>query len=379
MAIYDINGSALTECYDLNATKREFAYGIDGNIVFQDTDAYLQNRILVFEDSFPYSTLNTEKWGYEIGYCRNNELQHYRPENITINNGILDIKAIKEHYSGDTQRSSTWTSGSITTSNKFEAFYGRWQAKIKFAGLVGNFSAFWLLGEGCDFEYYDNGTHCRRIGAVGWCECGEIDVTETIPGNATVAKCNLWKDTQASAGTGSSSTINLAEWNVYEMEWTSSTMQMLVNGTVYKTYDLSTSGLEAYSLTNSTTVQNGFYMILNQAIGASGGTPSADVSEMNMLVDWVRVYAPSSYTSDQINATAISIPSTQALTVGQGATMAVTWTPAATFDRTTKWSSSDENVVTAHSGYIKGIAAGTATVTVTTNNNKTATCTVTVS
>ena len=377
MAIYDINGSALTECYDLNTTKREFAYDIDGNIVFQDTDAYLQNRILVFEDSFPYSTLNTEKWSYEIGYCRNNELQHYRPENITINNGIMDIKAIKEHYAGDTKRSSTWTSGSITTSNKFEAFYGRWQAKIKFAGLVGNFSAFWLLGEGCDFEYYDDGTHCRRVGAVAWSEAGEIDITETIPGNATVAKCNLWK-WDGSYSAGSSSTINLADWNIYEMEWTDTTMQMLVNGTVYKTYDLTQEDWKAYHLP-SPTVQNGFYMILNQALGASGGTPSADVNEMNMYVDWVRVYAPSAYNSEQIYASSISIPSTLSLSVNDDVTMAVTWTPTATFDRTTKWASSDETIVTAHSGRIKALAAGTATITVTTNNNKTATCTVTVS
>lgn len=378
MTAYNVNGVALTNCYSME-NEIEFAYDIDGQIVHHKTDPYLENRILVFEDDFPYSTLDLNKWEYEVGYCRNNELQHYRPENVIVENGILDLKAIKEHYAGDTQRNSTWTSGSITTNNRFEAFYGRWQAKIKFPALVGCFGAFWLLGEGCDFEYYDNGTHCRRVGAVKWSDCGEIDVIETIPGNATVAKCNLWKDTQASAGTGSSSTINLAEWNVYEMEWTDTTMQMLVNGTVYKTYDLSTSGLEAYSLTNSTTVQNGFYMILNQALGASGDTPSADVNEMNMLVDWVRVYAPSSYTNEQIHATSISIPSTLSLSVNDDVTMAVTWTPTATFDRTTKWTSSDETIVTAHSGRIKALKAGTATITVTTNNNKTATCTVTVS
>lgn len=378
MTAYNVNGVALTNCYSLEK-EIEYAYNVSGQIVHHKTDAYLENRILVFEDDFPYSALDLNKWEYEIGYCRNNELQHYRPENITISNGILDIKAIKEHYSGDTQRNSTWTSGSITTSNKFEAYYGRWQAKIKFPKLVGDFSAFWLLGEGCDFGYYDNGEKNYRIGAVGWPQCGEIDITETIPGNTTVAKCNLWKDTQTSAGAGSSSTINLADWNIYEMEWTSSTMQMLVNGTVYKTYDLSTSGLEAYSLTNSTTVQNGFYMILNQAIGASGGTPAESTNEMNMYVDWVRVYAPSAYTSEQIYASSISIPSTLSLSVNDDVTMAVTWTPTDTFDRTTKWASSDETIVTAHSGRIKALTAGTATITVTTNNNKTATCTVTVS
>lgn len=375
MAIYNVNGVALTDCYSME-NELEFAYDVDGQIMHHKTDPYLENRILVFEDDFPYRSINTNKWGYEIGYCRNNELQHYRPENITISNGILDIKAIKEHYAGDTQRNSTWTSGSITTSNKFEAYYGRWQAKIKFPKLIGDFGAFWLLGEGCDFGYYDDGTKNYRIGAVGWSQCGEIDVTETIPGNASSATCNLWKADQTSAGTATK-TIDISQWHVYEIEWTSTTIAVMVDNVTYKTYDLTATGLEAYILGSS--VQNGFYMIVNQAIGASGGTPSADVSEMNMLVDWVRVYAPSSYTNEQIYATSISIPSTLSLSVNDDVTMAVTWTPTVTFDRTTKWTSSDETIVTAHSGRIKALTAGTATITVTTNNNKTATCTVTVS
>ena len=34
------------------------------------------------------------------------------------------------------------------------------------------------------------------------------------------------------------------------------------------------------------------YMILNHAVGSSGGTPLDDVEEMKMYVDWVRIHAP---------------------------------------------------------------------------------------
>lgn len=387
MAIYDADGTQLTECFDANGDSLEYAYDLNGNVVFQSseapTDPYLKNRILVFEDNFNGNSLDTSKWDYEIGYCRNNESQHYRPENAIVSDGVVNLKAIREHYAGDTTRNSTWTSASIHTSNRFEAFYGRWQAKIKFPKLVGSFGAFWLLGEGCDFGYNDDGTRNYNRGPTHWysdgVQCGEIDIVETIPGNTGRAAANLWKyDTGGSAGGGYSSAIDISEWHVYEMEWTESTMQMMVDGVVYKTYDLSSASLQQYRMP-SPTVQNGFYMILNQAVGASGGTPSSETNEMDMLVDWVRVYAPSSYTNDQINAISISIDSTLSLSVGDDVAMGVTWNPVLTFDRTTRWSSSNENVVTAHSGRIIAVGTGTAVITVETNNGKTATCTVTVS
>lgn len=382
MAIYDKNGTELSDFYDKSGNALEYAYNKTGVQIWQkggSSDPYLANRILVFEDNFTGNALDADKWECEIGYCRNNELQHYRPENAIVANGLLNLKAIKGHYAGDTTRNSTWTSASITTNNRFEAFYGRWQAKIKFPKLDGSFCAFWLLGEGCDFEYNDDGTKNYRVGSVGWTACGEIDITETIPGDATAAKSNLWNYTSAtSAGTGSSSTIDISDWHIYEMEWTESTIQMMVDGTVFKTYDLSSSELQQYRMP-SPTVQNGFYMILNQAVGASGGTPSDDTTEMDMLVDWVRVYAPSSYTNDQIEATSISIDSTLSLSVGDDVAMGVTWNPVYTFDRTTRWSSSNEAVVTAHSGRIIAVGTGTAVITVETNNGKTATCSVTVS
>lgn len=384
MAIYDVYGNPLTECFSVDGSQLERAYDVNGNVIYEASepidpmDRYLENRILVFEDNFTGDSLDTDKWECEIGYCRNDELQHYRPENAIVANGLLNLKAIREHYAGDITRNSTWTSASITTNNRFEAFYGRYQAKIKFPCLVGSFPAFWLLGEGLDFQYYDDGTRCTRKGGFSaYPQCGEIDIDEQIPGNATTAQSNLWKYNSGSL-TARSGTIDPTEWHIYEMEWTASAITMMVDGVAFKTYDLSSDDWKAYRLP-SPTGQNGFYTMLDHAVGASGGTPAISTMEMNMYVDWVRIYAPVGYTQSQINAESISIDNTMILSVGETGNLEVTWNPVLTFDRTTKWSSSNESVATVASGRVKAIGTGTAVITVETNNGKTATCTVTVS
>ena len=159
------------------------------------------------------------------------------------------------------------------------------EAKIKFPGVLGAFGAFWMVGSNFWKEYVDGGRPTNH-GEI-WPKCGEIDITETIPGNATQAKANIWSYTGASLGTGASGTINIADWNVYACERTDEYVAIFVNDVEYKRWtfsDYSASAVQAYQLP--------FYMILNLAVGASGGTPSESLTEMKMYVDWVRVYAP---------------------------------------------------------------------------------------
>lgn len=379
MSICNANGDILDYCYDRKGNELVIAYDCYGNVIHSkeyDTP-HFKNRICAFEDYFVGNSLDTNKWGYEIGYCRNNELQHYRPENAIVSNGNVNLKAIRGHYSGSNRSDNTWTSASITTSNKFEAFYGRWQVKAKFAKKSGSFAAIWLLGEGNDYEYINDGTKCQRVGSTPWLRCGEMDVHECIPGNANASISTLWKY-PSGTGVHADYSLDISEWHIYEMEWTPEEVSYLIDGHKYVSFDLTSDSDYAPYILSDETIQNGFYLILNHAVGASGGTPASDINEMDMLVDWVRVYAPRNYTEDMIYAESISIPSTLSLEVGDDVNLKTTWTPALTFDRTTRWESSDESVVTAHSSRIRAISAGTAVVTVTTNNGKKAQCVVTV-
>lgn len=279
--IYAINGNAVSEPYNLNAEALETAYDIAGNIVFQVSDPYIEGRTLVFEDNFEGSALNSNNWGYELGDARNNELQTYRAENnVSVEDGCLVITAKKEDFG-----TKHWTSGSITGQHKFEQTYGRWEAKIKFPNIAGAFGAFWLLGSSMEIVYHETGDN--DVSGEIWPKCGEIDITETIPGNATTAQANLWTYTGSSMGTGRSANMVSSEWHIYAMEWTSEYIAIFLDDVEFKRWtfsDYSASAVQAYHLP--------FYMILNLAVGASGGTPASSTNEMKMYVDWVRVYAP---------------------------------------------------------------------------------------
>lgn len=377
--IYDINNNILTDVYDIDDNLLDYAYDIDGNIIYTRGGVYpyLDNRICVFDENFTDNTLNMSRWNYEIGYVRNNEPQHYRPENVIIENNNLILRAIRGHYPGDVTRQSTWTSGSITTANKFEAYYGRWQCRMKLPGLSGSWAGFWMLGGGHDPQYKDDGSNPTNEGPVGYPACGEIDIEESIPGNSNQAHANIW----TSSGGGDPKTsnyIDVTEFNIYEMEWTENEVIMMVNGVEYARYDITRTGFDAY-IRNGVQYQNGLFMILNQAVNGIGGIVPDGVNQIDIIIDFVRVYAPVGYTQDMIHPTSISLAAdATTITVGSSTNISVNFNPVTAFDRTIIWSSSDDSIATVHSGKVKGVAAGQVTITATTHNGITASITITV-
>lgn len=80
---------------------------------------------LVWSDEFNGSGLaDPSKWGYEVGFIRNNEAQYYtdaRLENAHVENGNLVIEARKESYQG-----ASYTSASLNTKGKQTFLYGAW-------------------------------------------------------------------------------------------------------------------------------------------------------------------------------------------------------------------------------------------------------------
>lgn len=282
MSVYNVSGDTLSNVFQKDSVVVQQAFDISGNKIFPVDDPYLPERTLVFEDDFNGNSLNTQNWGYELGPVRKNELQVYTRENVTVENGCLVLTALKNR-TGD----RPWTSGSITGMEKRSFTYGRIEAKIKFPNVVGAFGAFWTLGANY-LVSYDEETGGTVIGDVGWTECGEIDITETIPGNATWAQANLWSYfNDKSLGIGKSGTIVSSDWNIYSCEWTPEYIAMSVNGTEYKRYTFSNwsaDTTQAYHLPQ--------YILFDLAVGKAGGTPSSDNTQMKMYVDWVRVYAP---------------------------------------------------------------------------------------
>jgi hypothetical protein len=71
---------------------------------------------LVWSDEFDYKGLpDPAKWGNEVGFIRNNELQYYtsrRIENTVVDNGNLLIIGRKEPF-----ETAGYTSASLTTGH----------------------------------------------------------------------------------------------------------------------------------------------------------------------------------------------------------------------------------------------------------------------
>ena len=166
------------------------------NCSYNETQTVAKLNNIVMQDEFSTDgSLDSNLWNFDIGTGTNgwgnNELQYYtdRPENATIQNGILVITAKQESFNG-----SSYTSARIQTKDKFEQAYGRFEARIKLPSGQGIWPAFWLLGENCceetKFVCPDGSTDLSTcIGqeeeiciapanGVIWPQCGEIDIME---------------------------------------------------------------------------------------------------------------------------------------------------------------------------------------------------------
>lgn len=127
---------------------------------------------LVWEDNFDVDGApDASKWAFEIGDGTaqgipgwgNNELQYYtdRPENVSVENGVLKITARQESFEG-----SGYTSARLITKGLFQQKYGRFEARVKLPTGQGLWPAFWLLGDDSNGDI--------------WPQIGEIDVMEYL-------------------------------------------------------------------------------------------------------------------------------------------------------------------------------------------------------
>jgi len=108
---------------------------------------------LTFEDNF--DTFDTTKWitlfdtGGRTNWA-NKELQWYKDENVTVDNGILKLITKKESiYGKDTEsdKQFEFTSGIICSSFGFTQAYGKWEIRAKFPFKKGFWPAFWLVAK----------------------------------------------------------------------------------------------------------------------------------------------------------------------------------------------------------------------------------------
>lgn len=260
-------------------------------LLFPSAVLMAQGYELVWEENFDGASLNPDVWNVEtaIGIWNtgaNQELQHYRAENVSVGpdglgNNALIITAKRENYNG-----YQFTSGRINTRSKVAARYGKIEARIKLPQLANGFwPAFWMLGS-----------------KNGWPASGEIDIMEA--GHSQGIQTNLqertlngalhWEHADAYAGYGPQALApegtSLYDYNRFIMVWTPTRIEMFLNDATTPYFAMDITGADAEEFRDWA-----HYFILNLAVGGSftGITNPAGITApmpANMYVDYIKVY-----------------------------------------------------------------------------------------
>ena len=251
---------------------------------------FAQNYELVWSDEFRYSGKpDPDKWNYETGFIRNLEEQIYtrRSKNVRVKNGKLELVALKENYKNRRYNpeiqnyryntaSADYTSGSITTKDKFEFQYGRVEVRAKLPEGQGVWPAIWTLG--ANFE------------EIEYPYAGEIDIMEHVgvePDSIHATVHFPWENRIGIKSNGGSIKIDDVSENfhVYSVSWDRDKIEFLVDNSVYHTFKINDAGKEHNPF------RKPFYLILNLALGGNwAGEVDPEIFPQKFLIDYVRVY-----------------------------------------------------------------------------------------
>lgn len=234
------------------------------------------NMKLVWADEFDGTALDSDVWTFETGNGSNgwgnNELQFYRTQNTSIQDGHLVITAKKEPFGG-----KEYTSSRIITKGKKEFRYGRIDIRAALPKGQGIWPALWMLGS--NFE------------TVSWPACGEIDIMEMVGGGGrenTVHGTVHWQNEGKHAQFGGKTTLSSGTFSdqfaVYSIVWDATSIRWFVDNKQYHVIDTTPAELDEF--------RRNFFFIFNVAVGGNwpGSPDSSTAFPQHLIVDYVRVF-----------------------------------------------------------------------------------------
>jgi beta-glucanase (GH16 family) len=206
------------------------------------------------------------------------------PDNVRVSGGSLYLTVRKESQSfvcdspwGDF--TTQYTGGSVSTWNKLEQTFGRYEVRAKFptATVSGIHSAIWLYPR--DMTY----------GA--WPRSGEIDIAEyytRYPDRAIPYVHYLEASTADPVTNTQCMVFNPRVFNTYLVEWTPGLITIDYNGRRCLTHRIDA----ADPLTGSAPFDKPFFLILTQTLGIGQNpfSPTTTPLPQTMEVDRVRVW-----------------------------------------------------------------------------------------
>lgn len=231
-------------------------------------------------------------WTAETGFVRNQELQWYKAENATVADGNLMLTAKKEtvtnpNYDAASEdwkinrQQADYTSASLTTKGKHQWKFGRFTVKATLPQSAGLWSAVRFFGD--------------EAVTGAWPNTGEIDFVDAYKDRFYTTM--TWGNSTPSGVSNNVSgghpyTLFSSDFvtqpHEWRMDWTSEAVKMYIDGELLFVTNLArtNNGTDATAANPFLTEQ---YLQLGLAVGAKGGTPSAEFSQDAFKIDYVKV------------------------------------------------------------------------------------------
>jgi len=231
------------------------------------------------------SSPDPSNWGFDLGPGVTGEIEYLtdRTVNAQIQGGNLVMTAQRETYVGADGLVYYYTSSRPQTQYRFSQQYGRIEARIQMPAGQGVWPAFWMLG--VDYSWRGN---------VGWPQCGELDIMETVGSDMATNHGTLhgpgpvFNEPMGVSAVYPLPSGTFAEgFHTFGIDWVENLIQFYVDGQVYAVRSPADVGGQAQWVYN-----HPFYLILDFAVGGAwAGDPDPDLPfQKQMRVDYIRVY-----------------------------------------------------------------------------------------
>ena len=277
---------------------------------------------LVWHDEFDRDGApDSARWIFEHGFVRNHELQWYQPQNARVLGGVLQITGRRERvpnprYQPDSrdwrrQREfADYTSACLESRGRFDFLYGRLEVRARIPVAPGSWPAIWTLGN-----------------QGGWPAGGEVDVMEfyrvppasmgihhdqasnqrTLPiilANACWQGADgrdAW-DTQRVPFTHFTDRDPqwASQFHTWRMDWTPECISLYLDDELLNEIPTPQAAPQRPGNFNPFCTDRpgfGHFILLNLAIGSSGGDVDDTAFPLLYEIDYVRVYQPTSTTN----------------------------------------------------------------------------------
>lgn len=253
---------------------------------------------LVWHDEFNgEGAPDPSSWTPEEGFVRNHEWQWYQADNARQSDGSLIITARRESRPNPTYRegSKNWgeqrkniecTSSCYISKGKREFLYGRFEIRARIPASRGSWPAIWFHGSNWP-----------------WPSAGEVDLMEFYvrDGRRSILANACWggENNQSAWNSGiipfthftSKDSLWATQFHVWRMDWDKDFIKMYLDDELLNTIDLSkTFNGKGSAGEGQNPFRTPMYILLNLAMGSSGGPVEESTLPVRYEVDYVRVF-----------------------------------------------------------------------------------------